>query len=314
MFKKRHPLEPPPGDDVLTALLSVDDILCQTDSESHEEVIRELLRRLVEHYEIGDPRRLLALVMEREATMPTVIRPGLAVPHARVEGLDRTHVAMATSRKGVRFQQESSRANLVVLVLVPRDQPAAYLRLLSVLGRVCDETEKISRIAELQTPGEVYGFFGRTDTALPRFIKAADIMEPDPPVLQETDSLKDAIDLFVQLNLVDAPVVDKDGDLVGVVTANALLKICLPEYLLWIEDLSPIQNFEPFVTVLRNEKNTWLADIMEREYATVQSGQPAIAVAEELLRRHVSRCYVLDNRRLTGVIPLQLFLNKVLRE
>ena len=58
----------------------------------------------------------------------------------------------------------------------------------------------------------------------------------------------------------------RHGDrLLPVATADALLKVCLPDYILWMQDLSPIINFEPFAELLRNEGKTWLADIMTSE-------------------------------------------------
>ena len=62
--------------------------------------------------------------------------------------------------------------------------------------------------------------------------------------------------------------------MVWVVSAGALLKVCLPDYLLWMSDLSPLLNFEPFTEVLRNEQSTWLSDILVREFATVQMKAP----------------------------------------
>lgn len=49
-----------------------------------------------------------------------------------------------------------------------------------------------------------------------------------------------AINQFTAHNVSELPVLDKDGDLVGVVTENELLHVCLPDYILWMDDLSPI--------------------------------------------------------------------------
>ena len=77
----------------------------------------------------------------------------------------------------------------------------------------------------------------------------------------ETDSVKAAIDLIVRTGLTEVPVVDKEGELTGVASADEVLKLCIPDYLLWMEDLSGFSNFEPFAALLRKESSTWLADI-----------------------------------------------------
>jgi hypothetical protein len=41
---------------------------------------------------------------------------------------------------------------------------------------------------------------------------------------------------------------------------------------------------------------------------------PAVSVAGEMTRRNASICYVLDDKKLMGVIDLPIFLNKIFRE
>jgi len=110
------------------------------------------------------------------------------------------------------------------------------------------------------------------------------------------------------------PVVDKEDELIGVVTTYELLRVCMPDYILWMDDLTPILNFEPFAGVLRNESKTWLTEIMTSEFATVQAESPAIQVAKELTRYRADHAYVLQGKKLVGVISLESFLRKVLRE
>ena len=89
---------------------------------------------------------------------------------------------------------------------------------------------------------------------------------------------------------------------------------CIPEYLLWMDDLSGFSNFEPYAALLRKESSTWLADITSDDYASVSVDQPAIAVAEALARKDAGVCYVLDGDKLAGVVTLPHFLNKVFRD
>ena len=157
-------------------------------------------------------------------------------------------------------------------------------------------------------------FFERGGMILPDYVCAADIMHREFTSLRNNDSLKTAIDCFIAQEISEVPVVDPEGDMVGIVSAGALLKVCLPEYLLWMSDLSPFLNFEPFTEVLRNEQSTWLSDILVREFASVQLKVPAISVAAEMTRRNASKCYVLDRKKLMGIIDLPIFLNKIFRE
>jgi len=290
------------------------DILCQTPIADRDELLMEMLKNMAFNHGIGSVQQAFDAVIAREEAQSTIISNGIAMPHARLANLERPMLCIATSDKGIRFPPGDRQVKLVILILIPREQPAVYLQILSSLGRCCADKATADTVSSLDTTEKVCRFFERDGMVLPDYICAGDIMVPRPTALKETDSLKDAIDLFVAQNLTNVPVIDKAGDLVGVVTAHALMRVCLPDYILWMDDLSPIMNFEPFTNVLRNETSTWLAEIMTQDFAAVQVGAPAIQVAEEITKNRAGQCYVVRDSKLAGVITLQHFLNKVLRE
>lgn len=294
-------------------LFKEEDVLCQTPIQNRDELIMEMLKRLAFNHGIGNVPSIFESVRERETAGATVVANGIAIPHARIGSIDKPFIAVATIPKGLRFNGEGSTVKLVILVLVPKDQPSVYLQIISALAKTFLTGDAAENASTLTTPHEILSFFRRDGLILPDFICAGDIMEPLRYKLLDTNSLKDAIDMFVTHNLLEIPVVDKDGELTGVVTADALLRVCMPDYLLWMDDLSPILQFEPFVNILRNEANTWLSEILHHEYPTVHADQPAIAVAEAMAKRNASICYIVDSKKLLGVITLPHFLDKVLR-
>jgi CBS-domain-containing membrane protein len=139
-------------------------------------------------------------------------------------------------------------------------------------------------------------------------------MDKNTIYLNENDTLEHAVDMFVKYNLTTLPVIDAEGDMVGVVSAQELFKICLPDYILWIDDLSPIINFEPFADMLRMEHSVWLHDIMAREYVVLQERAPAIQVVKEITKHEVNEVFILRGKKLVGIIRSQDFLTKVLRQ
>jgi PTS system nitrogen regulatory IIA component len=291
------------------------DILCQTPIASRDELIMEMLKRLAFNHGIGNVPAIYEAVQERETFGATVVSRGIAIPHARISSIRTPYVAVATIPRGLKFNGDDvAPVKLVLLVLVPKDQPSAYLQIIAALAKIFQTESAADNAAGLATTEALVSFFRRGGLLLPNFICAGDIMEPVSYKLHDTNSLKDAIDMFVAQNVLEIPVVDKDGDLIGVVTADALLRVCMPDYLLWMDDLSPILLFEPFVNVLRNEESTWLAEILHHEFSAVQIDQPAIAVAETMAKRNASTCYVVKEKKLLGMITLPHFLNKVLRD
>ncbi len=296
------------------SFFTTEEVLCRTPITDRDELLMALLKQLAFTRGIGHVPSVLEQVLAREAAGSTVVAPGIALPHARVDGIPAPRVAVATSEPGVPFDPGGAPVHLVLLVLVPKDQPAIYLQMVASLETILRNPEAAVRATRLADADEVVRFFQCGGMSLPGVVCAADVMEPPAATLLDTDRLKDAIDLFVAQGLLEIPVVDKEGDLVGVVSAGALLRVCMPEYLLWMHDLSPFLNFEPFVSVLRREERTWLSEIISEDYPVVRADQPAIAVAEAMARRNSGVCYVVRGQRLAGIVTLPHFLNKVLRD
>ncbi len=297
------------------SLFTSKDTLCQTSISDRDELIQKMLEVLALNHGIGNVEHAFQQVIEREEKISTVIAPGIAVPHARLDAIDGIVVGVATSRAGIKFNGDAnSKAHLVIMILAPKDQPGVYLQALSSFAKILNETGVAKRIAEMDNAEDVWRFFDRGGLVLPDYVCAGDIMTRDIAVVLENDTLEHAIDMLVDQHDIDVPVVDKAGVLVGVVTAYELLKVCLPDYILWMDDLSPIINFEPFAQVLRNEGKAWLTEIMATDYAAVQVDAPAIQVAKEITKRGSRQVYVLDDEKLVGEIRLQDFIDKVLRQ
>ncbi len=310
----RKTAPPPKASLSLTSFFSADDILPHQEEVSRNQLIRQLLMHLANGHGLMGVDSYFDAIIERENANDTVVSNGIAIPHARLSDLQRPYVGVATSAKGIAFAEDEPPVHLILLVLIPRDQPGLYLQILRALAGILRDRDAARAVSQLKTPEEVMRFFERGGMVLPDYVCAADIMNDEFIALRNNDNLKTCIDCFIANQINEIPVLDRDGDMVGVVSAGALLKVCLPEYLLWMSDLSPIVNFEPFTTILRNEQNTWLSDILLQDFASVQMKAPAVSVAGEMTRHNSSRCYVLNGKKLMGIINLPRFLNKIFRE
>jgi len=299
------------------SLFGPEHILCHTPLTDRDGVIRALLDVVARDAGLdeAEAQQAYEAVLERERASRTVIAPSIAMPHARLDTISDLLIGVATSPAGIDFDGgHSEPIHLVMLILAPKDNPGLYLQALSSLSKICARGAAAQAVVSLETAEDVWRFFNREGTLLPPYVCAADIMSRDVVRLREYDTLERAVDTLVEHRLVDVPVVDDGGDLVGVVSAYELLRVCLPDYILWMEDLSPVLNFEPFAEVLKKESKTWLTDVMSLDCPTVSGDVPAIQVAKEITRRGARQVYVVAGRKLVGVITLQDFINKVLRE
>ncbi len=290
-------------------------IICGLGDVSRNEALKRMVELIAATGRISDIGEVYQLVIQREELACTILGPGIAVPHARVEKLDGLRVAIAVSPGGVDYHEGSDPVRLIVLILTPADDPGGYLQAQAALAKVCmQHVGLVDDLGKLENPEAVWRTFDEEGGSLPDYVAAAHMMNKEYPFLRETDPLNKAIDQFYSLGVAEMPVIDNDGDLVGVVSQRELLRVCLPEHITWMDDLSPVLHFEPFTQVLRNEERTWLADIMSPDHVTLSEDAPAVEVARQMIRTGASRVFVTRGKKLVGVITIQSFLNKVLRD
>lgn len=97
------------------------------------EVVTLMAQELADAVPGTDAARLVRCALEREACEATYVGRGMAVPHARVPGLQKAMVYVARSHSGITWQRGT--ATLVVLLAVPEECAELHLQLLGLLMR-----------------------------------------------------------------------------------------------------------------------------------------------------------------------------------
>ena len=292
-------------------------ISCHLTATDRDGAVHELLKLLEPERNGFDVETAFQAVIAREEVFPTVIAPGLAVPHARLPELDRPLLAVGIAAAGIDFQQpDMPPVRVAMLILTPCDDPGLHLQLLAGLTAVFKETpDAVERLARMRLPDEVRAFLAGGRHLVPDFLTARDLMDCKIPVLREEDSVQSAIHTFAVSGFGELPVLDREDDLRGVLSIADLLQLSLPEHLLWMEDLSPFYRFQPFSDMLRNAGETKIADVMREEYLKVPERMPAIQLAKLFLVNKVLQIIVVDDRdRLAGVVTMRDFCAKLFWE
>lgn len=291
--------------------LDEDNILCIQEPLQSVEVIELLVKKMSKEDDALDATALTAAVLEREAAGTTVIAPGIALPHARLEKLDELRAMVAISEEGFDFGEDEEPVNIAIVILTPKSDPGYYLRIVAAVSRTLGDEELRDKLAKCKTPAAAFALLANAQDELPAYLRAANIMSDRNPALQESDTLAAAISAFCTQRIFDISVIDEEGDLRGVVSLEDIMRLSLPEHLLWMEDLSSIINFQPFAELLRTDTETKLADFMSEDYCFVSPDTPAIQVARMFLMEGVRQIYVLEGRHLRGVIDIQDFISKL---
>jgi mannitol/fructose-specific phosphotransferase system IIA component (Ntr-type) len=159
-----------------SALFSPAEVICQTPERQRDRILLDLLRSLAAQRGLGDIDEAYQAVLARENDLPTIVAPGMAMPHARLAAIDEIAVALATSREGITYDpaRPENPVKLIVLTLSPKAAPGVYLQAISCLATICRDPSTADVVASLPTPEQVWEFFDRGGEGLPDYLRAGD--------------------------------------------------------------------------------------------------------------------------------------------
>jgi PTS system nitrogen regulatory IIA component len=93
---------------------------------------------------------------QREALGSTALGGGVALPHCRVSGLERSVVVVARLRSGVDYgAPDGAPVRLFVAIATPAEQPGSHLRLLADLARRLRDRGQVERLLETDAVEEL---------------------------------------------------------------------------------------------------------------------------------------------------------------
>ncbi len=129
-------------------------ICMDLESRERDEVIRTLLDRLVAGGLMpGDlVKGVLRAILNRERLGSTAIGRGVAVPHARLEGLERILVAFGYSPDGVEFNAlDGEPVRQVFLVIAPKGSADEYVGVMERITRLVQNADFRRFVSRLES-------------------------------------------------------------------------------------------------------------------------------------------------------------------
>lgn len=130
-------------------------ILTSLAATTRDEAIRELARAVpADVLPAGiDAEALAQLVFAREEEISTDLGNGIALPHARCEGLSAPVAVIGRSHEGIAFSEGTKGdVRLFFLIVTPADRPEAHLAMLSQVARLVGDEAKREALLAATTP------------------------------------------------------------------------------------------------------------------------------------------------------------------
>lgn len=149
------------GEVMLNSYLDPDLVAVPLSGKNTQDVITELVDVLAAHGKLKDRDRVLADVLERERSVSTGMERGVAIPHAKTDGVDQITMAVGVSHGGIDFGAvDGDPSRLVFLIASPTESRGPHLQLLASIATLCRQSETIAAAVSAQTPDAVVKALG----------------------------------------------------------------------------------------------------------------------------------------------------------
>lgn len=256
---------------------------------------------------------LVDAVTQREKERSTGLGNGIAFPHARLKNLKTPLVTVALPSPPVDFVAlDGKPASLVVLILVPDDQPQLALQLMSQFARLLSTPENRNTIQNMQNPSDIGDFILHRIIERDIAITARDIMRDPVDVVQPDMPLREVTRFMNQRELDTVAVCEPDGTLVGEITCNNLFKLGMPDFFTQLKSVAFIRQFDPFEKYFADEGDALARGVMSQEYSVLPTDATLLEIVFELAVRQRPKIYIVSNGKYVGGIDRILVLERVI--
>ncbi|MGD1049097.1 MAG: HAD-IC family P-type ATPase, partial [Candidatus Krumholzibacteriaceae bacterium] len=131
----------------------------------------EIVRHVARARKLRNEEALLSTLQERESKGTTGIGDGIAIPHARIEGLKEVVFFVGVSREGIDYGAiDGSPVHVVFLFLTPQADTETHLKILSRISGLAGNKSLIRKMIAAQTDKGLYDVLKTEELSWASFI------------------------------------------------------------------------------------------------------------------------------------------------
>jgi CBS-domain-containing membrane protein len=149
-------------------------------------------------------------------------------------------------------------------------------------------------------------------------LKAKDIMTRELVTVSPDTEIARAAKLLLEKGINGIPVVDKNGELVGIICQSDLIaqqkRLPIPSIFTLLDGLIPLNSMKHFENVVQKIAATTVADAMTPNPVTVQTDTSIEDLASLIVDKNFQTLPVLDEGKLVGVVGKEDILRTLTSE
>jgi PTS system fructose-specific IIC component len=134
-------------------LLQKSSILIDINVTNKTEALSQMAILMTSLYSLPNSEQIKQKILEREADMSTGIGYGIAIPHARISGIDRLYMVAGRSMAGIEFDAiDEQPVHLIFMMISPTNTSTEHTQILSSLSRIMSYEDVRSKLLASETP------------------------------------------------------------------------------------------------------------------------------------------------------------------
>ncbi len=144
----------------LMKILSKNVISTDLHAENKDEVLEELVWLLEKSGKVLDHKEVLADIKAREKIMSTGLENGIALPHAKSNGVKDICVAIGVKKDGIDFgAMDEKKSKIFIMIVSPKSSGAPQMQAMAAVTGVLQKTDGIEKILSAKSSQEILRLF-----------------------------------------------------------------------------------------------------------------------------------------------------------
>ncbi|MBT5265361.1 MAG: PTS IIA-like nitrogen regulatory protein PtsN [Rhodospirillaceae bacterium] len=149
----------------VSELIEPQGIIPRLKANSKKQALQELARRASEITGL-EQREIFDVLLERERLGTTGVGAGIAIPHGKLNRLDRLHGLFARSGDGIEFDSiDEAPVDLIFLLLAPESAGADHLKALARVSRLLRDKTTCNKLRGCETADAIYALLVEGETS-----------------------------------------------------------------------------------------------------------------------------------------------------
>ena len=142
-------------------ILSINSIRSNVKSANKKQLLQDIANIASE--QIGIPSMNIARsLQQREILGPTGMGNGIAIPHTKINGINKTQVIFLKLKNGVDFSaSDGVKIDLVFSIIAPENSESDHLLILSSISNFIRKKQKVERLRGSTTIDEILFLFSK---------------------------------------------------------------------------------------------------------------------------------------------------------